>query len=124
MHPMLNYSRLFVSYDLHFCQIHSKACDFCVKEKRKCNSGNPCDQCEKRDRGDQCTYSERKKSGPRAHGGGTLMSSLPARPASARQPATAAAAAAKKAEVAAPRPKRPVRPSPAAAAAAASAPQH
>eukprot|EP00953_Heterococcus_sp_UTEX-ZZ885_P010089 5892-Heterococcus_DN1.PRE.4 len=51
------------------------------------------------------------------------MSSLPARPASARQPATAAAAAAKKAEVAAPRPKRPVRPSPAAAAAAASAPQ-
>jgi hypothetical protein len=93
-----------------------------VKEKRKCNSGNPCDQCEKRDRGDQCTYSERKKSGPRAHGGGTLMSNLPARPTSTRLPA-AAAAAAKKTEVAAPRPKRPVRPTPAAAAAAASAPQ-
>jgi Fungal Zn(2)-Cys(6) binuclear cluster domain len=120
-HPMLIYLRFFVSYHLLSFQIHSKACDFCVKEKRKCNSGNPCDQCEKRDRGDQCTYSERKKSGPRAHGGGTLMSSLPARPTSARQPATAAAAA-KKAEVAAPRPKRPVRQSPAAAAAA-SAPQ-
>ncbi|KAG5185576.1 hypothetical protein JKP88DRAFT_42356, partial [Tribonema minus] len=43
-----------------------KACVWCVKEKRRCGGGHPCEQCLIRDRGDECGYEQRRKSGPRA----------------------------------------------------------
>eukprot|EP00903_Cladosiphon_okamuranus_P011514 g10842.t1 len=43
--------------------VFRKACDYCVRSKRGCNGGTPCEQCIRR--GQSCTYSQRRKSGPR-----------------------------------------------------------
>eukprot|EP00752_Nemacystus_decipiens_P009816 g8760.t1 len=43
--------------------VFRKACDYCVRSKRGCNGGTPCEQCIRRDQ--CCTYSQRRKSGPR-----------------------------------------------------------
>ncbi|CAM9220945.1 unnamed protein product [Scytosiphon promiscuus] len=43
--------------------VFRKACDYCVRSKRGCNGGTPCEQCIRRGQG--CTYSQRRKSGPR-----------------------------------------------------------
>eukprot|EP00904_Undaria_pinnatifida_P014108 jgi/Undpi1/9828/HiC_scaffold_27.g12282.m1 len=43
--------------------VFRKACDYCVRSKRGCNGGTPCEQCIRREQ--PCTYSQRRKSGPR-----------------------------------------------------------
>ncbi|CAM9409140.1 unnamed protein product [Pylaiella littoralis] len=43
--------------------VYRKACDYCVRSKRGCNGGKPCEQCIRRDHA--CSYSQRRKSGPR-----------------------------------------------------------
>ncbi|KAG5187900.1 hypothetical protein JKP88DRAFT_347887 [Tribonema minus] len=50
-----------------------KACIWCVKEKRRCGGGHPCEQCVVRERGNKCAYEQRRKSGPKSRGGGTLL---------------------------------------------------
>lgn len=43
-----------------------KACDNCVAQKRGCEGGNPCLNCERKEL--ECHYSLKKKSGPRSAG--------------------------------------------------------